>query len=205
MTSDAELLTAWRARDDAAGTALVRRHFEMLSRFFRNRAPAHRVDLMQKTWLGCLESRDRVPDHVPFRAYLLGIARRVLIHHFREHARDAVGDEIPEAIDAAASPSRAMALLAEERLLLQALRRLPLDMQLTLELFYWEELGVAEVAAVLEVPAGTVKSRMSRAKQMLRDELDRLDPPADLLASTQADLERWARSIRRFLGRDRGE
>jgi DNA-directed RNA polymerase specialized sigma24 family protein len=79
--TDHELLAAWSGGEEDAGTRLVRRHFESLSRFFRGRAPGQHVDLMQKTWLGCVESRERVPADLPFKVYLMGIARRVLIHY----------------------------------------------------------------------------------------------------------------------------
>lgn len=204
QSTDHELLEAWRAGNEEAGTALVRRHFATLSRFFRIKLADERAELMQRTWLGCAESRDRVPDHVPFRVYLLGIARRVLIHHYRHVKREANTTVTPNiSVDGGnESPSMVMALADEEKLLLQALRQLPLDMQLTLELFYWEGLQVAEVAEVLEIPPGTVKSRLSRAKGLLREQVATFDPPPDLLESTQANLEGWAKSIRRFLDRE---
>lgn len=203
-STDHALLTAWRAGDEKAGTTLVRRHFESLSRFFRQKAAEHRTDLMQRTWLGCVESRDRVPDGVPFRVYLLGIARRVLIHHYRARSRDGRTSPTAEGgpVDTRTpTPTGALAMRDEEKLLLRALRQLPLDMQLTLELFYWEGLKIDEVAQVLEIPGGTVKSRLSRAKQLLRDQIRQLEAPTDTVVSTEANLDKWARSIRRFLDR----
>ncbi len=200
--TDHELLASWSAGEDAAGTLLVRRHFESLSRFFRARAADHRVDLMQKTWLGCVESRERVPADLPFKAYLMGIARRVLIHHFREHKRSAhVGPERADSPHPGTSPTGVLAMADEEKVLLQAMRRLPLDMQLTLELFYWEGLAVAEIGHVLEVPAGTIKSRLHRARGLLKERIDTLEPAPELAQSTAANLDVWAKSIRRFLGR----
>jgi RNA polymerase sigma-70 factor (ECF subfamily) len=202
VRDDHDLLAAWISGDESAGTTLVRRHFESLARFFRGRAPGHHVDLMQRTWVGCVESRERVPREVPFKVYLMGIARRVLIHHFREHKRATVArPDDDRSAPSRESPSAALVMVDQEKLLLQALRRLPLDMQLTLELFYWEELSVDDVAAVLEIPPGTVKSRLHRAKGLLRDQIATLDPAPELARSTAADLDHWARSIRRFLGR----
>ena len=54
---------------------------------------------------------------------------------------------------------------------MRALRRLPLDLQITIELFYWQELPIADIAAVLEIPVGTVKSRVSRARHALMEEM----------------------------------
>jgi hypothetical protein len=55
--SDLALLEAWRGGDDVAGNRLVRRHFSTISRFFRNKVPDQRADLMQRTFLACVESR----------------------------------------------------------------------------------------------------------------------------------------------------
>ena len=52
------------------------------------------------------------------------------------------------------------------------LARLPVTEREVLTLFYLRELSLAEVAEVLDVPVGTVKSRLFRARQLLRRELD---------------------------------
>jgi RNA polymerase sigma factor (sigma-70 family) len=58
----------------------------------------------------------------------------------------------------------------------QALDALPLDFRITLELAYWEDLRGEEIAAALGVSPHTVRSRLSRGRQMLKDELDRKKP-----------------------------
>lgn len=63
---------------------------------------------------------------------------------------------------------------AEQRLLVAALQRIPLDLQMAIELYYWEELSVAELATALEIPPGTVKSRLHRARELLRQEMAEL-------------------------------
>ena len=92
-------------------------------------------------------------------------------------------------------PSRAVAARQEQQLLLQALRRLPIEMQVALELFYWEELTVAEIAEVLETPVGTVKSRLQRARARLDQVIAELAESEDLLRSTVDNFERWAREL----------
>ena len=81
---------------------------------------------------------------------------------------------------------------AEERALVQALQGMPVELQIVLELYYWEELSVDEVAAAVEVPPGTVKSRLFRGRQLLREALER--DPSGLLGPEGADgLMRAAR------------
>jgi RNA polymerase sigma-70 factor (ECF subfamily) len=193
-----ELLRAWRAGDERAGNDLVGRHAAVLYRFFGPRVPAAEVtDLAQKTFMACVEARDRVPEGVSFRAYLLGIARNKLLHHLRKREREGRALAAHQHAPAASirSPSRHAAAAEEQRLLLKAIRELPLDLQLTVQLFYWEDLKIREVAAVLDVSEGTVKSRLHRAKAALREAIERLAESEDVMRSTQDNLERWARSL----------
>lgn len=196
--TDSELLEAWRQGDERAGSALVRRHFAGLSRFFARRSDAPQ-DLMQQTFLGAVQSRDRIPEGVSFRVYLLGIARRVLLHHYRRTGRRGAALAIGEA-DAQApsslSPSRVVASHQEQRFLLQAMRALPLELQLAVELYYWEQLKIHEIASVLELPAGTVKTRLARARRQLRERIEAMEVGEALHRSTLDNLERWARSLR---------
>jgi DNA-directed RNA polymerase specialized sigma24 family protein len=89
-----------------------------------------------------------------------------------------------------------MADREEEKLLLQALRQIPLDLQTIVELYYWEQLPVGEIAVILDVPAGTVKSRLFRARDALREQLGAMDVPAQLQRTTIEGLEHWARALR---------
>jgi DNA-binding transcriptional regulator LsrR (DeoR family) len=69
-----------------------------------------------------------------------------------------------------------------------------------LELFYWEDMADSEISAVLEINVHTVRSRLKRARDSLRVVVARLEN-GRALPSTSADLDRWARGIRRELGR----
>ncbi len=166
---DYELLRAWRSDDPSAGNELVRRHFASVFSFLRSKVPEHVDDLVQRTFLACVESVDRIDDSRSFRAYLFGIARRQLIYHYRRNNRDNDRfDPMMESVhDASGSPSQHVAAREDQRRVLEALRRLPLDLQITLELHYWETMTVAEIADVLEIPPGTVKSRLHRARERL--------------------------------------
>jgi RNA polymerase sigma-70 factor (ECF subfamily) len=200
-TDDRALLDAWRTGDRDAGSTLLHRHCESLLRLFHSRLPDRAADLIQRTMLACVESRERVPDGVPFRAYLLGIAHRVLVAELRDDERRRRRE--PGLADARASsiasPSRVLSTHRRHRELLAALRELPLELQLPLELHYWEELGCTEIAHVLAVPEGTVKSRMRRAKAALVEVLQRTAP--SLGRTSTDDLGRWAHELRWYLGR----
>jgi RNA polymerase sigma factor (sigma-70 family) len=196
--SDAELLAAWRAGEETAGRALVRRHTTTLHRFLASKAPADVEDLAQATFLAVVESPDRFRGGSTFRTFLLAIARKILLKHYRKRMRGdrALALEKITAGDVSESPSFVAAVREELRLLVAALRRIPIDHQIALELHYWEGLSISGIAEVLDVPEGTVKSRLSRARDELRAQLEQITADPEVRARTLEDPERWASELR---------
>ncbi|MGH1342331.1 MAG: RNA polymerase sigma factor [Nannocystales bacterium] len=198
MVDEVKLLQAWRAGDTAAGADLIGRHTELLVRFFANKAADVMDDLLQATFLRCVESRDAVRDGAKFRSYLLTIAHRELIAHFRRRSRDndLFAPEATSVWDLDPTPSTVVVDREEQRLLAEGLRRIPLSFQLVLELFYWQDLTAPEVAEVLEVPEGTVRSRLRRGRELLLAQMQSLRAADVHGRPSLDDLERWARSLR---------
>lgn len=89
----------------------------------------------------------------------------------------------------------------EQRLLLEALRRIPIDCQIVCELHYWEQLGTTEIGEILGVPPGTVKSRLQLGRRLLEEQLAALATSAELLQTTLSNLEKWAADLRNQLSR----
>ena len=206
--SDFELLEAWRGADEAAGRTLFARYFDSVFRFFRNKVDEAAEDLTQQTFMGLVQGKDRFRGEASFRTYVFMIARKRLYSYLRKAQRDdgqAAWGESSVADLGLASPSRAVARHQEQRLLLLALRRLPVEMQVALELFYWEELTVTEIAEVLETPVGTVKSRLQRARARLDTVIEELAGSEALLRSTMDNFALWAKELRGQLGPDRDD
>ncbi len=196
---DASLLLAWREGDNGAGRALVARHFAAVYRFFANKLGGDVDDLVQQTFLACVEGRDRLRDASGFRGYLFGVARNHLMRHFRDRPSPHAAP-CPESLAALhESVAEAIADKREQRLLLRALRRLPLDLQIAVELAYFEDLSDREVAEVLEMPVGTFKSRLRKARQLLGAQMAEIADSRELLESTTNGLDGWAQSIRAAL------
>lgn len=170
MTDEWELLAAWRAGNDQAGNDLVAMHFQSISRFFRGKLGDDVEDIIQQTFLACVEGRDRI-EGSSFRSYLFGVATRRLYAHLRSTYKK--GQEIDFSVNSLAdlgtTPSEGVARNQRAMMLQTALQQLPVDAQLTLELAYWEGLSGAEIAAALGIEVGTVRSRLSRARSRLRD------------------------------------
>jgi RNA polymerase sigma factor (sigma-70 family) len=192
------MLEAWAGGDKAAGEALFERYFEAVARFFRNKLPADAAheDLIQQTFLGCVEARDRFRGDSSFRSFLFAIAHRQLAKHWRTRSRDRLDFQTVSAFDLDASPSAALAQDQQHQHLLLALRRIPIDCQVALELHYWESLTAAEIGEVLGVPLGTAKTRVRRAKQLLEAELRALNLGLVGADPTGTRLDTWARELR---------
>lgn len=199
-----ELLEAWRAGDNDAGSRLLRRHFRTLFRFFRSKVSTGAEDLVQQTMLACADGVHRFRGEASFKTYLLAIARTQLLMHLRKHARK--GKQLVELETSVAdvlgspSPSVMVAGKDEQRLVLRALRHIPIDLQIAVELHYWEEMRIDDIAVVIGVPSGTVKSRLNRARRLVREWIMQVEEvPAALRETTAGDVESWARSLRERL------
>jgi len=193
-----ELVAAWLTGDRQAGFRLFQRHYDAVARFFHHKVPEHSADLIQRTFLGCVESLPRFRGHASFRSYLFAIAYRQLCRHFRDHGRERARLDFTSVsiADLRPSPSAAIGAREDLRLLLSALRQLPLELQVLLELYYWERMTTGEIAEALEIPPGTARTRLMRARELLRAKMSEIaaDPP--LVESTLAALERWAADLR---------
>ena len=193
MDDDVQLLFRWRAGDDAAGNQLVERHFRAVFRFFANKVDADASDLTQQTFLALVERHDRLDPEIGFRAYALGVARHKLVHHLRGRYRD---DTVfaPDRMsamqsppDPGTSPTRRIADDERRALVGYALRSLPLDHQIALELHYWNEMSIAEIATVLDCTPGSVKARLFRARRGLERKVHELST-GTAIADLDAEL-----------------
>ena len=194
---DRALLAGWCRGDRELGNQLFRRHIRSISQFFRTKVPEAAEDLTQTTFLALAELDPAHVELLSFRAYLFGIARNQLLMHLRSKARaDQRFDPLTwSAPDTGASPVRVVARHQQQRTLALALQRLPIDYQTALELHYFEGMPVAEIAAVLERPLGTIKSLLSRGRELLRDRLAEVASSEELLGSIDNELERWMHAL----------
>lgn len=207
VATDEELLAAWGRGEGAAGEQLLRRHFDALFRFFRHKLDevATVEELVQRTMLAAVANREKFRGECSFRSWLFTIARHELCHELRRLPRrhehvDVTEQSIAEL--SGASPTGAVGRLQHERLLLAALRRIPLDLQIAIELAYWEELSAADIARVLETPIGTIKSRLRRARELLQQAMTALGSPVAQSQATVDDLGAWAARIRDVVADD---
>ena len=203
VSTDLDLLESWRGGDREAGGKLFSRHFDSICRFFANKVDRDIDDLVQRTFTACVEGRERFQGKSSFRTYLFGVAHNVLRSYLRKRKREGDRFEIgvTSVFDMGLSPATLIAQQKEQQLTLQALRRIPLDHQIVLELYYWENLTAGEIGEVLGHPEGTIRGRIRRGKELLEAELAKIAENDALLTSTVSNLDSWAKSLRqRVLG-----
>jgi RNA polymerase sigma factor (sigma-70 family) len=198
VDDDVTLLQRWRAGDRTAGSALFKRHYAGIYRFFRNKVDIGVEDLVQRTFAACVEGLDRFREEASIRTYLFAIARNLLFEHIRRGSRtkEIVDPENASIVDLGASPTSLLAARAEELLLVRALRTIPIASQVILELVYWEQFTGSELGVFLGVPEDTARSRLRRARQLLEAALARLSDSPALLSSTIDNLEAWTVGVR---------
>lgn len=175
QATELDLLGQWCDGSDRAGDLLLRRCFPLLYRFFINKVGDATDDLVQQTLIGCVRHREKILDSGAFRMYLLKIARSRLYDHLRALRRRAghLDDDFEQVSVAQTGTSHTSRFGKMQAALLvrDALRRLPVDMQVVVELHYWEGHSTNDISEVLEVPQGTVKSRLRRAREALEADL----------------------------------
>jgi RNA polymerase sigma-70 factor (ECF subfamily) len=166
--ADWELLAQWRAGDTQAGNQLATAHFPAVSRFFRGKLGDDVEDLIQQTFLACVEARDRI-DGASFRSYLFAVATRRLYDHLRARYKSReINTSHTSLADLGTTPSERVARNQRARLLQTALRQIPIESQVALELAYWEGLTGPELAVALELEPSSARSRLTRARDLLR-------------------------------------
>ncbi|MEV0895809.1 RNA polymerase sigma factor [Actinoplanes sp. NPDC049802] len=158
---------------------LFDRHAEAIHRYLARRIGAHADDLLAETFLIAFRRRESYqPLGLEVRAWLYGIATNVLHHHVRQEerryralARAAAEEPRTHADDSVDDRVDATALRAD---LAAALAKLKARDRDALLLLAYAQLSYAEIAATLDIPVGTVRSRINRARKVTRAALGSL-------------------------------
>ncbi len=126
-------------------------------------------DVVQEVWIGVIRGLRGLRDPAQFPAWIYGITTRKCADVIRADMRGRAPKT--HVVDQEPAQDASLALLHQIDLA-DAIRRLPPLHRAVIHLFYREDLTVAEIATVLRVPAGTVKSRLHHARESLRQQLD---------------------------------
>jgi RNA polymerase sigma-70 factor (ECF subfamily) len=168
------LVVRCRRQDEAAWDELVRlfqdRLFYFVRRFVRDDDQAAVV--MQDVWMQVLRGLSLLRSTDRLTPWLYTIARRMVVNRYRREASEAVVSA-SERLDATAEDEHeAFEQFESAELVHFGLSRLDVASREVLTLHFLEEFSVAEIAGILEIAEGTVKSRLHRGRSELRRILD---------------------------------
>ncbi len=172
-----DLLARCQHGDPDAFDLLVREMAPRLKGYFlRQGAEAATADdLAQSVFVRVLQSLDRYRPTGQMSAYLLRIARNLWIDHTRRARKLRRVEDQPEWSDARPGPHQVAEASDRASQVRAALAELDHDARELLELAVLQKLPYKEVAEILGVPVGTVKSRVFYALRRLRDRLAALE------------------------------
>ena len=177
LESDKTLIERCLAGDDSAWEHLVRTHtrrvYSLCYRFTNSDSEAQ--DLTQEVFLRIFKSiRSFRAEEGCFTTWLARLTRNILIDNYRRSRQDRITDSIEEQLPrveeeltSAARPDGLLAGREAREHLQSAMQKLSPELRETLILRDLEELDYREIAEVLRIPEGTVKSRLNRARAEL--------------------------------------
>ncbi|MHC5058052.1 MAG: RNA polymerase sigma factor [Planctomycetota bacterium] len=168
-----ELMTLVREGSREAFVVIVRRHQKSLLNFFRRMgARSHEVeDMAQETFLRVFNYRDRYEPTGKFTNFLFVLARHVWADAGRRAQRRP--ETLSDTLDEGPDPDERGRARAEARVDVEAaLAELSEKLRAVVVLSVYQGLEYSRIAEILEIPVGTVKSRMHLAMGRLREALD---------------------------------
>jgi RNA polymerase sigma-70 factor (ECF subfamily) len=190
---------------------MIDEHINFVARTLRKRG-VPRSDLddeIQKTFMVAAERLDDVEAGAE-RSFLFKVAHNVAFHARRRHARrrEVLDGNPPERIETIATPERLAVRKQLGNVLADMVQNLDRRLRAVFTLFELEDLNLAEISTVLEIPRGTVASRLRRARAQLREQVAVADLGAELPAHDTRQVaepsrlrrERTSRLQRALLG-----
>lgn len=186
---DIELINRYLAGDVAAFNELMEAHedrvFGICLRMMRNREAA--LDATQDTFLTVFRKADRYQAKAAFSTWLYRVAVNTCYDHLRKQKRTQA-DRLPETHDPedplSGDPFTAVELRPSIE---EALTELSEEFRITVVLVDLQGMSLEQASDILEVPTGTIKSRLFRARKQLAKHLGNLDGSSDPLTGEDGE------------------
>lgn len=168
--NDAELVEACRRGDEAAWSELVNRYSRYIYAIATQayRLPQHEAeDVFQETFSRAFDKIDSLRDTSALKAWLAQIARRAALDRIRSSGREVAVEEMPEG-----DVDRELERLDEALEVRQALKSLPEHCREIIDRFFARDQSYRVIGEAMDIPSGTIASRISRCLAKLRELLE---------------------------------
>jgi RNA polymerase sigma factor (sigma-70 family) len=178
--TDAELVLLARAGNREAFGYLVERYQQMVRRIAVRQIATEEIarELAQEALVQAYLSLDHLRDPTSFKSWLYGITLNVCRGYLRDQKGDVLsleslmgGMRCDAVFDAVIDPQSVVEERELRHAVFQAVQNLPPGDRTAVQLFYYEQMTLREVANALEVPVATVKGRLHRARKYIREQV----------------------------------
>ena len=172
--AEAELLLKAARGDEPAFLLLYERHRTPVFRFACRMLGSSTMaeDVTQECFLSVLRRPEAFrAERASLRTYLCAIARHLALKQLRKRGEETIVDDAPDDAPAHAGGSDPLDVVLQQEAadaVRQAVAALPPLQREAVVLFEYQEMSLADIAAVCEIDVGTVKSRLHRARERLR-------------------------------------
>lgn len=203
--TDLEVFDRWRRGDAAMGKMFFQRLAPRLMAYFRRNVYDRAVveELVHETFVECMRASGTAVANP--RAYMFGIASHLFLRHIRRKRRelgriDGSPEDLNEPIDGLERDPEFLRMQRDEdRLFMKAMRKLPFDQQLVLELSFWEKMSGREIGEVLQLPEGTVRGRIRLGRQKLQRLLAELQESPEQFKTATLSFNGWQRQVHEYM------
>ncbi|MFT5084172.1 MAG: RNA polymerase sigma-70 factor (ECF subfamily) [Lentisphaeria bacterium] len=175
VRDDVDLLLAIASSDMEAISEFYRRHEARVMRYAMSKLSDSfaAADILNEVMLEVWKSAARFQGRAKVTTWLLGIAHNKVVDHYRKKGGreyseldEAMPDDSPHA-----DPEQMVSSASDSKLLHTCIDKLSSEHREILHLVFFEELGYSEISAIIQVPEGTVKSRVFHARNLLKKQL----------------------------------
>lgn len=156
----------------------VREWYDPLFRFALSLCRQHdrALDLTQNAFHKLAQNRDKVRDPKKIKSWLFSVLYREHVDQYRREVRYP-SQSLDNSPEVQGSTEHRGEISHDAKVLMEKLGELDEIFSAPLTLFYLEQLSYKEIADVLDIPIGTVMSRLRRAKDQLRERMEQVAQP----------------------------
>ncbi len=186
MVSDENLMAGIQQGDQGAMEVLVKRYHNKIYEFLYRKMKGHHMaeDIAQECFVRICTKAHQYQYPKPFKPWLYTIANNLCINYFNSgrHKKEAtVDDEFYNyQTDDSKNPEEETADKLEGEYIKTVLGELPEEQRTIVILRFYEDMKVKDIAAIMEIPEGTVKSRLYYAVKILKDKFSKYGIKEDL-------------------------